>query len=214
MNILVIAAHPDDEVLGMGGTIRKHTKKGNKVHLCVVSEGATAQYQNKKMVEVRRKACIKSCKILGISSFDFLEFSDMQLDSIPQLKINKQLERIVRKIKPDIVYTTPHNDLNKDHQIVFESTLVVTRPLSSKVKQILCYEIPNIIIKPFNPNLFENVSKEFSYKIKAFHAYKSEVERFPHPRSIESIESLASQRGIQAGVKRAEAFELIRCTIY
>jgi LmbE family N-acetylglucosaminyl deacetylase len=214
MNVLVIAAHPDDEVLGMGATIRKHTKKGNKVHLCVVTEGATAQYRNKKMIEVRKKACIVSCKILGISSFDFLEFSDMQLDSIPQLKINKQLESIVSKIKPDIVYTTPHNDLNKDHQIVFESTLVATRPSSNKVKQILCYEIPNIIMKPFNPNLFENVSKEFSYKIKAFQVYKSEVEKFPHPRSIKSIESLATQRGIQAGVQKAEAFELIKCINY
>ncbi len=210
MDILVIAAHPDDEVLGMGATILKLSKKNHKIHLCVVSEGATAQYKDNKMIEVRRKSCIKAGKLLGISTFDFLEFPDMKLDSIPHLEINMKLEEIIRRYDPQIVYTTPFNDLNKDHQVVFESTLVVTRSLSSNVKQILCYELPGLVKSPFQPTVYENIKKEIPHKIKAFKMYKSEITKFPHSRSIESIENQSIQRGIESGLERAESFQLIK----
>ena len=210
MNILVIAAHPDDEVLGMGATIRKLSKKNHKIDLCVVSEGTTAQYEDNKMIEVRKKSCLKAGKLLGISTFNFLEFSDMKLDSVPHLEINIELEKIIQKYNSQIVYTTPHNDLNKDHQLVFESTLVATRPLSSNVKQVFCYELPGIVKTPFQPTVYENIKKELSYKIKAFRMYKSEITKFPHSRSIESIENLSIQRGIESGLQRAESFQLIR----
>ena len=213
MNILVIAAHPDDEVLGMGATIRKLTKKNHKVHLCVVSEGATAQYKDNKMIEIRKKSCIKAGELLGISTFDFLEFPDMRLDSIPQIEINVKLEKIVQKYKPEIVYTTPFNDLNKDHKIVFESTLIATRPLSSTVKQILCYELPGLVKTPFQPVIYENVKNEILYKIKAFKMYKSEITKFPHSRSIKAIENLSIQRGIESGLQNAESFQLIRSIV-
>ena len=145
MNVLIIAAHPDDEVLGMGGTIKKLSSQKHNIQLCVVSEGASAQYKNKKMIETRRNSCKKAGKILGISKFVFLNFPDMQLDSIPHLEINKKLEKVIKEFKPEIVYTTPFNDLNLDHQKVFESTLVATRPISSTVKQILSYEIVGIV---------------------------------------------------------------------
>ena len=213
MKVLVIAAHPDDEVLGMGATIRKLTKKNHKVHLCVVSEGATAQYKDNKMIEIRKKSCIKAGKLLGISTFDFLEFPDMRLDSIPHLEINIKLEKIIQKYKPEIVYTTPFNDLNKDHKIVFESTLVATRPLSSSVKQILCYELPGLVKTPFQPEIYENVKNEILYKIKAFKMYKSEITKFPHSRSIKAIENLSIQRGIESGLQNAESFQLIRSIV-
>jgi len=213
LNILVIAAHPDDEVLGMGATIKKLSKKNNKIHLCVVSEGATAQYKDKRMIKVRRDACIKAGKILGISTFDFLEFPDMRLDSIPHLEINMELEKMMKKYKPEVVYTTPFNDLNKDHQKVFESTLVTTRPLSSTVRMITCYEIPGIVKTPFHPTTYEDVTNEISFKIRAMRVYKSELNKFPHPRSIKSIESLSIHRGIESGLKRSEAFQLIRSII-
>lgn len=209
MEILVIAAHPDDEVLGMGGTIRKYSKK-NKIRLCVVSEGASAQYKDVKMIEVRKEACKKCAKTLGISTINFLDFPDMKLDSIPQIEINKQLEKIVSKYHIKTIYTTPHNDLNKDHEKVFESTMVVARPHSSSVKQVLCYEIPGIRKKQFRPNVYENIEKEFQYKIKGFRHYKSEIKKFPHPRSIKSIENLAIQRGIESNFQKAEAFDLIK----
>ncbi len=213
MNILVIAAHPDDEVLGMGATIKKLAKRNNKIHLCVVSEGATAQYKDKRMINVRKDACLKAGKILGISTFDFLEFPDMRLDSIPHLEINIELEKIMKKYKPEIVYTTPFNDLNKDHQKVFESTLVATRPLSSTVREIICYEIPGMVKTPFYPTIYEDVTNEISFKIKAMRAYKSELNKFPHPRSIKSIESLSIHRGVESGLKRSEAFQLIRSIV-
>ena len=207
MNILVIAPHPDDEVLGMGGTIKKLSRK-NKIILCVVSEGATAQYKDKKMIKVRRDSCKKTAKILGISQTVFLDYPDMRLN-LSHLDINKKLEEIIEKYKPEIVYTAPKNDLNLDHQVVFNSTLVACRPKSG-VKQILCYEIQGNTKVPFVPNVFENIEKEFSYKIKGFKMYKSEIEEFPNPRSIIAIENLAIMRGIESGFKKAEAFELIK----
>ena len=209
MNVLVIAAHPDDEVVGMGATIKKLSKK-NKVFLCIVTEGATAQYDDKKMMKVRRDACIKSSKLLGISNVKFLDFPDMGLDMISQLEINKELEKIIEVFKPKVVYTTPSHDLHKDHQLVFASTLVATRPFSSSVKQLLSYESPGPVIQPFRPTVYENVEKEFSYKLSAFKMYKSEVMRFPHPRSIRAVENLAVLRGVESGLKKAEAFQLIR----
>ena len=209
MNILVIAAHPDDEVLGMGGTIKKLSSK-NQVDLCVVSEGATAQYTDKKMIQVRKESCKKASKILGIKKITFLDFPDMRLDTIPHLELNKSVEQIISKNKPQIVFTTPNNDLNKDHQIVFESTLVATRPQSSSVKEVLSYELPGITQTPFSPNVYVDVTKEISQKIKAFKMYDTEIEKFPHPRSITAIENLSIQRGIESGLENAEAFTLIK----
>ena len=204
----MISAHPDDEVVGMGATIKKLSLT-NKIWLCVVSEGASAQYSDKKMIEVRRDACKKSSKILGISKIQFLDYPDMRLDSVSHLEINKELEKIIRKLKPKIVYSPPSHDLNKDHQKVFESSLVVTRPLVSSVKSLLCYELPGPVREPFRPTIYENVEKEFSYKIKGFKMYKNEIMKFPHPRSINAIENLAIYRGTQSGLRKAEAFELV-----
>jgi N-acetylglucosamine malate deacetylase 1 len=209
MNILVIAAHPDDEVLGMGATIKK-LSKNFKVDLCVVSEGASAQYSDSKMIDVRKQSCIKSGKILGISNFYFLEFPDMKLDSIPQIEITKKLESILKKKKYSAIYTTPSNDLNKDHRIVYESTIIAARPSRNKVRKILSYEIPGHVVTPFVPNVYENIFKEFLFKKKAFEKYSSEIEKFPNPRSFEVLESLAKLRGMESGFKKAESFQLIR----
>ena len=210
MNILVIAAHPDDEVLGMGATIKKLSNKGKKIQLCVVSEGASAQYKDEKMIKVREEACKKSAKILGIAGVNFLGFPDMRLDSISHLEINVELEKIIEKYHPHTVYTTPFNDLNIDHQRVFESTLVATRTLSSPVKHLLCYELPGLVRTPFQSTVYEEISEEISYKIKALKVYRSELKKFPHARSIESIKNLAIHRGIEAGLRKAESFQLIR----
>jgi len=207
MNILVIAPHPDDEVLGMGGTIKKLSKK-NTIILCVVSEGATAQYKDKKMIQIRKDACKKCSKVLGISKIIFLDFADMKLN-LSHLEINKKLEKIIQKFKPEIVYTAPKNDLNLDHQAVFDSTLVACRPKSG-VKKILCYEMQGQTKSPFAPNIFENIEKEIDFKIKGFKMYKSEIEKFPNARSIIAIDNLAIMRGIQVGLKKAEGFQLIQ----
>jgi LmbE family N-acetylglucosaminyl deacetylase len=210
LNILVIAAHPDDEVIGMGGTIKKLTKNKHTVNLCVVSEGSTAQYDDPRMIQVRKNACMKCGKLLGISNFVFLEFPDMRLDSVPHIEINNKLEKIIKKYKPEVVYTTPPNDLNKDHLRVFESTLVATRPKANRVEHVMCYELPGPIKKPFEPTVYEDIESEFATKLKAFRYYKSEIEKFPHPRSLKALESLATYRGVQSGLKKAESFQLIK----
>ena len=209
MNILILAAHPDDEVLGMGGTIKKLSQKKNKIHLLVLTEGASSQYNDSKMKQVRKESCKKSSDILGISSVNFLDYPDMKLDTIPQLKINQEIEKEIKKRKPEIIYTTPNHDLNSDHRIAHESTLVAARPKSG-VKKILSYEIPGFVKKPSHPNVFENIESELTYKLKAMRCYKSEIEKFPHPRSIKSIENLSIQRGIESGLKNAEAFQLLK----
>ena len=209
MKILVIAPHPDDEVLGMGGTIKKLSPK-NDITLLIMTDGASAQYSDKKMIKVRKESCKKSSKILGISEIKFLNFKDMKLDSVPQLEINQEIEKIIKKIQPKIVFTSPKNDLNRDHDVTFNSTLVATRPSSSGVKKVFSYELPGYTKDPFSPNHYEDITKQFGHKIKAFKMYKSEIMKFPHPRSIESIENLAVYRGIQAGIAKAESFELIK----
>tara|TARA_Y100000817_G_C16854572_1_gene543490 strand:- start:1276 stop:1917 length:642 start_codon:yes stop_codon:yes gene_type:complete len=209
MNILIIAAHPDDEVLGMGATIKKLSKTNN-VSLLVVSEGASSQYDDKKMISVRHNACLKSSKFLGIKNVKFLDFPDMKLDTIPHVELNKKIEIIIQKLKPKIIYSPPENDLNLDHQLVFNSTLIASRPHTSSVESLYCYELPGLVKKPFNPNVYVNIEKEFESKTKAFKFYKSEVMNFPHPRSIKAIENLAIQRGIESGLKKAESFNLIK----
>ena len=209
MNILILAPHPDDESIGMGGTIKKLSKKNN-IHLCVLTDGAVFDSSGQKKILERKNACKNSGKILGISDYTFLDFPVMELESISHLEINRELEKIIKKFNPKIVYTTTRHDINKDHQRVFESTLVVTRPQSSNVKQVFSYETTGMTITQFLPTVFEDISKEFKYKIKSFRMYKSELRPFPHPRSIKAIENLAIQRGIESGTKKAEAFELIR----
>jgi len=210
MDIIVIAAHPDDEVLGMGGTIKKLSKAGHKIHLCVVSDGSAGVKNKDKMISSRKNSCMKSSNLLGIDSIDFLDLPDMKLDNIPQLEINLRLEKLIKKYKPLVVYTTPYSDFHKDHQKIHECTLVATRPVASNVEQLFSYEIPGTVKTAFNPNYYENISKELSYKIKAFKFYTTEIQKFPHPRSSESIENLAIHRGIEAGIRKAEAFRLIR----
>ncbi|KAF6244005.1 hypothetical protein C6988_00930 [Nitrosopumilus sp. b1] len=209
MNILVLAAHPDDEVLGMGGTIKK-LSRNNQVHLCTLTDGSSAQYSDKKMIHERKKNCMMSGKILGIRDYYFLDFPDMKLDKIPILEINRSVEKIIGKFKPKIVYTISNSDYNRDHQIVYESSLITTRPYSSSVKKLLAYEIPGIQRKKFISTVYENIEKELKYKIRAFNCYKSEVRQFPHPRSVKAIENLSIQRGVESCLRNAEAFELIR----
>jgi len=119
------------------------------------------------------------------------------------------LKKIISKFKPKIVYTTPSNDISKDHLTIHECTLVATRPHTNNVKQVLSYEVPGPVKTTFTPNVYENISKEFPYKINAFKKYKSEIEKFPHYRSIEALEMLSKKRGIEAGFSKAEAFQLI-----
>jgi len=209
-----MSAHPDDEVIGMGGTLYKLSKQKHRIHLCVVTDAIGNNKNDTKIHEkiskIRREACIKSSNCLGIKTVDFLGFPDTKLDTIPQIEINVSIEKLIRKYNPQVVYTTPKQDLHTDHTKVYECTLVATRPHSSCVSRVLSYEFPSVPKTPFQPNVYIDISKEFSKKILAFKFHKRAQQKFPFPRSLESIKNLATRRGIEANLKLAEGFNLIR----
>lgn len=233
MNVLVIAAHPDDEILGMGGTIRKYVKDGHKVKIVIMATGIFARrserYQNstkyemagrskqtmeKELIELRKDA-VKASKILGVSNIEFADFPDNEMDIISNLQITKKIEAIIQQFNPEIVYTHSQYDVNVDHRILYDATITATRPTPKcKVKQVISFEIPSstewYFPSSFSPNIFVDISKEIPTKIKALLAYKNEIREFPHPRSAEAIKIIAKRWGTVCGVHAAEAFCLVR----
>jgi len=214
MKILVVAAHPDDEVIGLGGTIAKHAKKGDDVFILIVSEGVSAQYEDKeKFLELRRDACLKAANLLGVRGVIFKDLPDGKLDSISQLEINKIIEEQIKKISPDRIYTHHWGDLHKDHKIVYESTLVAAR---NSRAEIFCYETISSTNKIRNqdkffiPNTYIDISEELSEKLKAVECYDTEVKAFPHPLSKEALTCLAKLRGVELNLNAAEAFVCVK----
>ena len=217
MKVLVIAAHMDDEVLGVGGTMAKHVASGDEVTVCVVCMRA---YDHKFDPEVQRQekaAARRATEILGYSEIEFLDLRDELLDE-RLLDTIVPLEECVNRVRPDIVYTHHRGDSNQDHRAVFQATLIACRPISShKIRRLLCYEVPSStdIAPPlpeyaFQPNYWVDVSLQLEKKIGAMRAYVREMKEFPHPRSAKGIEVLAQKRGMEIGMKAAEAFMSIR----
>lgn len=213
--ILVIAPHPDDEVLGCGGTILKNNKHGNEVTLCIVTKAYTPDW-SEKFLKNRPEEINRATKILGIKKTFLLNFPTVKLDTIPQKDLNMSILEVINKVKPEIIYLPHGGDINKDHRLVFEAGLVALRPSNkTSVKKILCYETLSETaegrsLKEFLPNFYEGINNEFKKKIEAMKVYKSEIKKFPHPRSLKMIEVLAQKRGSEAGLKLAEAFMLVR----
>ena len=210
MNILVISAHPDDETIGMGGTINKLSKQWHKVSFCIVTDGSGHKDGDKKRSLQRKNDCQKAGNILGISETIFLDYPDTKLDQISQIEINSALETVIKKINPIVVYIPPDNDLHTDHSKVHDCALVACRPLTNKIKEIYAYEILGYVKNQFQPNVYVDIEKNISKKIAAFKMFKTEQQDFPSHRSIKSIENLSVRRGIESGLKCAEAFKLIR----
>jgi len=233
MKILVIAAHPDDEVLGMGGTISKYCKNGDKVKIVIMATGIFArrssnfinnkeykipnqtEKQMLKQIKEIRKHAKQSAKIMGVTDIDFFDFPDNEMDKVSLLEVVKTIEKIIHDFKPNIVYTHSKHDVNIDHRILCDATLVATRPVpGSKIKQVLSFEIPSstewYFPSQFSPNIFEDISKELTKKKNALKAYKTEIRKFPHPRSSDALEIIAKKWGTVCGFNAAEAFTLIR----
>jgi len=216
-NILVIAAHPDDEVLGMGGTIAKLVREGHNVFLVVLSDGGFAR--DHSSVQMKQEALRLSCECLKIKNLMQFSFRDNHFDSYPVSDIVQKIEESVKTICPNIVYTHSPFDLNQDHRVTFEASMIACRPLpSSPIEQILTYEVPSSTdfgqahsVPAFKPTVFEILSKEDILKKKqALDFYREELREFPHPRSWENIQSLMTVRGCSVGAPAAEAFVLER----
>ena len=210
MKVLIIAAHPDDEILGAGGTICKHVKNGDEVYICIVTKAYKPLWSEEYM-KTKIKEQKNVDKLLGIKKRYNLDFPTVKLNTISHGEINKRISEIVEEIKPDIVYTHYEYDLNYDHTLIFRACMVATRP-PKKIK-LLCYETLSETEwnnKAFQPDLWVDITPFVEKKIRAFKIYKSEVKSYPHPRSKEGIELLAKKRGTEASMKYAEGFMLVR----
>ncbi|NQU58724.1 MAG: PIG-L family deacetylase [Rhodospirillales bacterium] len=216
--ILVVAAHPDDEVLGCGGTVAKHVEQGDSVQILIVAEGATSREAAAEgAVQTLREAAEKAADAVGAKSLIFLGLPDNRLDSLDLLDVIQKIEAVIGDFQPDTIYTHHGGDLNKDHRIVHEAVVTASRPLpGSTVKKIYTFETVSstewatpAIGAPFMPNHFVDISAYMDKKLAALDHYKMEMRDHPHPRSNETLKNLASLRGSQAGVAAAEAFEVI-----
>lgn len=219
--VLVVAAHPDDEVLGCGGTIARLARKGLKVSTLILIKAITSRAGgNEKAVKSEdikdlKRSIDKAAKVLGVKKTFLFNFPDNKFDSVPLIDIVKVIEKVKAEIKPDVVYTHHRGDLNIDHRITFNAVLTACRPLAGEtVREIYSFETPsstewNYPYK-FNPNIFVDITGEIEKKIEALKCYASELREFPHPRSEESIRCIAKHRGSTAGLSYAEAFEAVR----
>lgn len=222
MKVLIVAAHPDDEVYGMGGTIAKLSSKGHEVHVLIVTDGSTTQYKNHpdldQIIANKKIEIEKANRVLGTKKVHFGSLPDMRLDSIDHVEINKVIEEAVNNIKPQVVYTHFYGDVNLDHQRVYQSTLVACRPTSNQVvKEILCYRVPSSTEwapqdeKSFFRSNVINCIKDFEeQKSEAIKAYKTELREYPHPRSVQAVKELDIALGLKYGIGSSEEFLLLR----
>ena len=214
--VLVVCAHPDDETLGLGGTLKNHSRIGDEVNMLCFADGQYGRDLSDNGIKKRQNQAISACKVLGIKNIQFLNYRDQFLETIPLVELVGKIEMTIKKVKPTIIYTHFWGDINQDHKRVFEATSIATRPKpGSKIKRVIVFETPSSTEwanKPeiFQPNLFVNIRESLSFKINAFKKYSNEIENFPHPRSIDAIINRSKYWGARIGLKNAEAFIIIR----
>jgi N-acetylglucosamine malate deacetylase 1 len=220
--ILVIASHPDDEILGLGGTLARHAAEGARVDLLIMAEGATSRDDqrdaNARWAEIAhlRESSAKAAAILGLSAPRFGGLPDNRMDSVELLDIIKLVEGVVAAVQPNIIYTHHAHDLNIDHQLTHQAVLTACRPLpGSMVSAIYAYETVSstewaVHGVGFQPTHFVDITAHLDRKIAALGAYESEMRPSPHARSIEAVRAQARVRGSSIGVEAAEAFMVIR----
>lgn len=216
-SMLIIAPHPDDEVLGCGGIIKKITDHGNIVNVLVITRGKKEIYSDERIENVRKEAR-NAHKLLGIQNSVFLDFPAPDLDIISISELSLAISNIINKFKPVTIFIPHRGDIHHDHKAVFSASLVAARPVNNYlVKRIYSYETLSETewAAPFGddafiPDYFVNISNELQFKLKAMKCFKSQIREFPNPRSLKAIESLAQFRGSSVGFDYAEAFMTIR----
>lgn len=220
--VMVIAAHPDDEVLGCGGTIRRLVNEGCEAYSLILSDGVTSRYNKitpdvSEAIKSRHQESLSAGKLLGYKESLFCHFTDNSFDKEPLLNIVKTIEEYISVIKPSAIFTHHHGDINIDHQIAFRAVQTAVRPMAEcPVKELYCFEILSstewnfVSSDKFAPNYFVNIETTLKDKLEGMRCYNSELRQFPHPRSIENLEAAAKRWGSVIGCKYAEAFECIR----
>jgi LmbE family N-acetylglucosaminyl deacetylase len=218
MRILAVVAHPDDEVLGCGGTLARHAERGDDVRILILADGVTSRGNDDAQRQGRRKAARAAAAELGARDVKLLDFPDNRLDGQPLLDVVQAIEAVMREVKPNIVYTHHSGDLNIDHELVHRAVVTACRPLAdSPVRLIAACEILSSTewASPspgnnFTPRLFVDIAGTMKRKLAALRCYAEEIRPYPHPRSEEAVRALASYRGVMAGCTIAEAFDVIR----
>lgn len=217
MRIVVVAPHPDDEVLGCGGVMARHAADGDEVFVVVATRGAPELYSEDSIEQTRDEAR-QAHAILGVCETRFLDFPAPKLDVTPGHLIADALAKQFRELQPERVYLPHHGDMHSDHGRVYHATLVAARPLAScSVRQLLCYETlsetewaPPIASEVFYPTVFVDIAAHLPKKLQAMQCFASQLKPAPNPRSLEAIEALARYRGSTVSVHAAEAFVLVR----
>ena len=216
--VLVIAAHPDDEALGCGGTIARHVAEGDIVHVLFIADGVTAREEASLPDLEARVQCIELVqKIFSLHSVHQLGLPDNRLDSLSLLDIVKPIEELVSRLSPEIIYTHHSGDLNVDHRITHRAVMTACRPIpGASVKQIYTFEIASSTewssggSDSFLPQFYIDISDYFIVKLASLEAYKYEMRDSPHSRSIDHLRAMAVNRGHSMGVDLAEAFMVLR----
>jgi LmbE family N-acetylglucosaminyl deacetylase len=219
-NILVIAPHCDDEILGCGGTMSKFISQGHNIYVAIVTNGhlGAPELFTKEGTDKVRSEALAAHKILGVKETFFLDFPAPKLDSIPAYQLSIRLASIVADKQIETMYLPHRGDIHKDHRITYEAALVAGRPINnSPVKQILAYETlsetewaPPFGDDAFIPTVFENIEGHLEKKLEAFRCFSTQIKEFPHPRSLKTIEILSNLRGATVGLSNVESFMLIR----
>jgi LmbE family N-acetylglucosaminyl deacetylase len=217
MRVLVFAAHPDDETLGMGGTIGLHVQAGDEVRVVCVTDGSSAQYPDDTARREQKDAEARSAlRVLGVTDWVHLDLPDMRLDTLAHVELNGITEGQIADFGPQVVYT-PHADVNLDHRTLFDSVAVAVRPSPAQVvRRFLTYaplsstEWTPAGVNPFVPNWFVDISKTFELKLQAFDCYTTEHRPYPHPRDARAIRAHAEYHGASIGREYAEPFVLLR----
>ncbi len=221
--ILVVAAHPDDEILGVGATVANLVDKGYKAYALILAEGQTSRWKQRKeasgeIIKELHIDALKAAKHIGYTETFFLNYPDNRMDSIDILDVVKSIEDKIKKIQPEIIFTHYSGDLNIDHQITSKAVRTATRPIGKEIVKAI-YEFETVSStewnfgrqeRCFNPNVFVDVKNTFQRKIDAMKCYQTELCEFPHPRSIEMLEVEAKRFGAMIGKECVEAFELVR----